>query len=136
MTAENAKNLFETNILGHLATVNEDGSPWSTPLHLVTDGDAVYWFSSSSTVHSANIARSNKVMLSLFAPDTSQGPTGVYVQGEAEQVSDEDRPRIVDLFMKRTGSFPPGFDGVPAFKVEFGYLNEDKSTRRCWYFYN
>lgn len=51
--------LFEENILGTLATVNDDGSPWSTPLHIVTDGEAVYWFSKETAVHSQNITRDN-----------------------------------------------------------------------------
>lgn len=136
MTVENAKALFRTNILGNLATVNEDGSPRSTPLHLVADEEAVYWFSSENTVHSRNIARDERVSVTLFSPDESQGPTGVYLHGPAEKVTGEARKQIVQLFTDRTGMFPPSFDGAAAYRVAFGYLNEEQSTRRCWYFYN
>lgn len=133
---EQTQAIFDDNILGSLATVNEDGSPWSTPLHVVTDGEAVYWFSSESAAHSRNLASDNRASLTIFSPDESNGPTGVFVNGAVEVVAGEDRQRVVNLYAERAGSFPPSFDGATAYKLPIGVPDEAKSTGRCWYFYS
>lgn len=132
---ERVQAIFDNNILGSLATVNEDGSPWSTPLHVVTDGEAVYWFSSENAVHSRNLARDERASLTLFSTDESQGPTGVYINAAAQLVGDDERERVVRLYAERAGVFPPSFDGVAAYRVPLGVPDEAKSTGRCWYFY-
>lgn len=133
---EQARAVLDENILGVLATVNDDGTPWASPIHVVTDGEAVYWFSSENTTHSRNSVNRPTVSLAVFSPDESNGPTGVYFNGTVEKVPDEERSRIVALYANRAGSFPPAFDGAAAYRLMIGYQDEDKSTGRCWYFYS
>lgn len=133
---EQVKKIFAENILGAVATVNEDGTPWSTSLHLVTDGEAVYWFSGERAVHSQNIARDPRVSLTMFTPDESQGPTGVFINGTAQQVTGADYDAVVALYAQRAGVFPPAFSGMNAYKLPVGTLDDQKSTGNCWYFYS
>lgn len=133
---EQAQAILNENILGTLATVNEDGSPWATPLHVVADNDALYWFSTEDKAHSANIARDGRVSVALFSPDESRGPKGVYVNGRAELLGSEQRAAVYALFQGRLGSVPSVFDTASAYKLPFGSLDEQKSTGNCWYFYN
>lgn len=133
---EQVRLLFEESVLGTLATVNEDGSPWSTPLHVVTDGEAVYWFSKEATVHSQNIARDERVSLSLFSPDESKGPKGVYVNGRVEKLAGGRDREAREVAMERLGSLPPVFAAASAYRLPLGMYSEEKSTGTCWYFYS
>lgn len=133
---EQAQAIFDENILAVLATVNEDGSPWATPVHVVTDGEAVYWFSREDTAHSQNIARDGRASITLFSPDTSRGPKGVYLNGTAELLSGERRIEVYALFQGRLGSVPSVFDDASAYRLPLGVYSDEKSTENRWYFYS
>ena len=133
---EQAELVFDENVIGTIATVNEDGSPWSSPLHMVTDGEYVYWFSKETTTHSQNIARDNRVSISLVSSDMSKGPKGVYVNGRAEVLSGDDDIRARRVAIKRLGSLPPVFDTAAANRLSLGRYSDEKSTGNCWYFYS
>ena len=128
--------LFAENILATLATVNADGTPWSTPLHVASDGEYIYWFSKESTVHSQNIARDPRVSLTLFSPDESRGPKGVYVNGQVELLSGDSEQAAREMIGKRLGGFPPAFAAAKAYRLPIGVYNAEKSTGNCWYFYS
>ena len=133
---EREQSVFDESVLGTLATVNQDGSPWATPLHMATDGEAVYWFSKETTVHSQNIARDARVSLSLFSPDESRGPRGVYVNGTAEKLTGEAAENARDVYRQRVGILPPVFETATAYRLRFGQYSDEKSTGNCWYFYS
>ena len=128
--------LFAENILATLATVNADGTPWSTPLHVASDGEYIYWFSKESTVHSQNIARDPRVSLTLFSPDESRGPKGVYVNGQVELLRADSEQAAREIIGMRLGSFPPAFAAAKAYRLPIGVYNAEKSTGNCWYFYS
>ena len=128
--------LFAENILATLATVNADGTPWSTPLHVASDGEYVYWFSKESTVHSQNITRDPRVSLTLFSPDESRGPKGVYVNGQVELLRGDSEQAAREIIGMRLGSFPPAFAAAKAYRLPIGVYNAEKSTGNCWYFYS
>lgn len=131
-----AKSIFEEQVLASLATINDDGSPRSTPLHVVTDGRAVYWFSPADKVHSHNLQRDARASVSLFSPDESEGLKGVYISGRAAPVPVQDRERVITLYTERVGHFPPPFVAWTAYALPVGTLDEQKSTGNCWYFYS
>lgn len=133
---EQARAILDANVLGVLATVNEDGSPWATPLHFVADDEALYWFSSSSRAHSSNLARDSRANVALFSPDTSKGLHGVYVSGRAEALGDAERARAHQIFEQRLGVVPVNFATWGAYRLPIGTLDEQKSTGSCWYFYS
>ena len=128
--------LFAENILATLATVNADGTPWSTPLHVASDGEYVYWFSKESTVHSQNITRDPRVSLTLFSPDESRGPKGVYLNGQVELLSGDSEQAAREIIGMRLGGFPPAFAAAKAYRLPIGVYNAEKSTGNCWYFYS
>ena len=131
-----ANELFAENVLATLATVNADGSPWGTPVHVATGGEYVYWFSKESTVHSQNIARDPRVSLTLFSPDESRGPKGVYVNGQVELLSGDSEQTAREIIGTRLGGFPPAFAAAKAYRLPIGVYNAEKSTGNCWYFYS
>ena len=133
---DQANALFAENVLATLATINSDGSPWSTPVHVATNGEYVYWFSKELAIHSQNIARDSRVSLTLFSPDESRGPKGVYLNGAAEQLGGDDERIARDVIGKRLGGFPPAFATARAYRLAIGVCNVEKSTGNCWYFYS
>ena len=133
---EKVKAIFDESMLATLATVSEDGSPWATPVHVVTDGAAVYWFSSEEADHSRNIARTGKVSAALFSRDFSNGLKGVYMRGTARIVPEDERNTIVSLYGERAGFFQRAFSEMAVYRLELGQLDEKKSTGNCWYFYS
>ena len=133
---ENINKILNENLIGSLATVNEDGSPWITPLHLVADENGIYWFSGETAQHSTNIARDSRVSVALPGLDTSNGLEGVYLNGSAQLLGEDDRQKAANLFKDRLGSLPPAFQEYSAYFMPFGTLNGEKSTGNCWYFYN
>lgn len=130
------KMVLDENVLGVIATVNDDGSPWATPLHILANDKYVYWFSHESCIHSKNIKRDSRVSISIFSPDESEGVKGVYLRGKAEQMTDTERSQAIALFKQRFGALPPVFGNVPAYRASIGTLDEQKSTGNCWYFYS
>lgn len=127
--------VFRNNYIGVLATVDDDGTPRATPLHVATDGVAIYWFSHDSTTHSVNITRSPRVSLSLSSAGGGKWLQGVYVTGNAERLSVADRPMARRILQQRLGFTLPMFGSGSAFRLPIGELNTHKSTSNCWYFY-
>jgi nitroimidazol reductase NimA-like FMN-containing flavoprotein (pyridoxamine 5'-phosphate oxidase superfamily) len=136
MTLENARIILAENILGTIATVNEDGSPWSTPVHIFSDGESVYWFSYEDKVHSINIERDPRVSLTLFSPDESRGPKGIYLNGPVTKLDDEATTSAKQLMVAKIGKVPSYFEHATGYKLEIGQLNSSKTTGNCWYFYS
>lgn len=130
-----AKEILAQNILGAIATVNDDGSPWVSPIHIVSDERAVYWFSHETTQHSQNIARDARVSVTLFSPDVSSGPKGVYVQGVANKLSVDDTARAKELLKAKIGMIPPSFIEMTGYSLAIGECSLEKSKGNCWYFY-
>lgn len=135
MTDE-ARTILTDYILGSLATVNADGSPWSTPIHVFSDSKAVYWFSKQRTQHSENIERDGRVCVTLFSPDTSQGPKGVYFIGAAAKLDVENTAKAKKLIEAKMGKIPQNFVEATGYRLEIGRFNSGKSTGNCWYFYS
>lgn len=128
--------IFTDTVLGTLATVDAEGAPWATALHVVADDHAVYWFSSETSQHSRHLARDARASLSVFSPDESQGPTGVYLNGPVEKLDAAAHQAAYTLAEQRIGTLPPSFATAAAYRLRFGDLDTEKSRGRCWYFYS
>ncbi len=133
---EQAKTILQDNLVGSIATINEDGSPWVTPVHIVSDEQAVYWFSKETTQHSLNLERDPKVSLTIFSPDLSRGPKGVYVNGRVDKLDVASTTEAKKLLEAKIGFIPPNFVDATAYKLMIGEFNSSKSTGNCWYFYS
>lgn len=127
------KKLLEANLVGTLATINEDGSPWATPVHVFSDDDAVYWFSKDTQQHSENIARDPRVSLALWA--RIDGTVGAYISGITEVLSVEVTTTKITTIASHDGSIPAHFEGTTGYRLPIGLLNRGKSSEKRWYFY-
>lgn len=76
-----ALELFQQEVLGVLATIDADGAPRATPLHVFYGEGFVYWFSKPAAEHSRNVLERPRVSVTLFSPDKSHGLRGVYISG-------------------------------------------------------
>ncbi len=131
-----ARTIINENLIGAVATINADGSPWVTPVHVFSDDENVYWLSTEDKAHSQNIARDPRASLSLFSVETRTGNKGVYVNGKAEQLDAEGTDYVRGLVEQKIGMVPKIFDGAVAFRLPLGQPDEEKSTGNCWYFYS
>lgn len=138
MITEQSKRIFHENYIGSIATVNPDGTPWSSPVHLVADSEYIYWLSKPDKQHSQNVERTADVHVTLFSPDVTRGLQGVYVSGQAEHLPAQDQPRVYQLMRARVGheNMPRGMEQADAYRVRIGVENVEKSTGNCWYFYS
>ena len=135
---DSVKSILDGSILGVLATTNEDGSAWSTPLHLFYDEAGLYWFSQETTQHAKNCQNNARVSVSIFSPDESEGVKGVYVSGAVEKiaVSTLKYEQAQALVLARLGAIRAVFSGATAYFIPFGAINTTKSNKNCWYFYS
>ena len=113
-----------------------DGTPRATPLHFLLTETELVWLSYETAVHSQNIARDARVSLTLFSPDESRGPKGVYVNGQVELLRDDSEETAREIIGRRLGGFPPAFAAAKAYRLPIGVYNAEKSTGNCWYFYS
>jgi hypothetical protein len=89
MTDNNAhaRTVLDHTSYAVLATADDDGSPWATPVWFAHDGlDRVYWVSWPGSRHSLLIEQRPDVALTVF--DTNAAPhegTGFYATAQARQ---------------------------------------------------
>lgn len=134
--SDEAKMILNENIIGSIATINKDGSPWATPVHVFSDDEAVYWFSNEDKIHSLNIERDPRVSLTVFSLDLSLGPKGVYINGTATRLDDESTTSAKQLMVAKIGKISAHFEHAAGYRLEIGQRNSSKSTDNCWYFYS
>jgi general stress protein 26 len=86
-----AKKIIEEIKYLTVATVDENGQPWSTPLAGFHDSEYnFYWASWSENQHSKNIRSNRKVFITIYDSTPPDGPTeGVYIIAEAIELADE-----------------------------------------------
>ena len=130
---ENIQEILNSNRIGTLATLNSDGSPWATPVHIFADNEALYWFSKDTHQHSVNVANDSRVSISLWSSEGGQ--KGAYISGEVTKLAGDDEKRAFDVVLATFGSIPLVFADVAAYCLPLGTLNEAKSSEKRWYFY-
>lgn len=63
---DDALNVLINAKIATLATVNSDGSPWSTPVQISFRDGAIVWHSGIDAVHSENLARDNRISITVL----------------------------------------------------------------------
>lgn len=105
MSAQTVRDLIEANLYLVLATADETGRPWSTPVYFAhIDFTEFYWVSSPEVTHSRNIAARPDVAIAIF---DSQAPIrtgqGVYMSAVATLVEDDETTaRGIEIFSRRS----------------------------------
>jgi hypothetical protein len=74
-----------------IATADEHGTPWATPVWFAPDGDdALLWVSDPGARHSRNIAVRPRVAIVVFdSRVTPAGAAGLYLTADAAQAEPE-----------------------------------------------
>jgi hypothetical protein len=85
-----ARSILDTVAYMVLATADEDGLPWASPVWFATDGyEDLYWISAPDAHHSRNIAARAEIGIVVFdsrtVPATRQA---VYMRATAARVDD------------------------------------------------
>lgn len=130
---EDIKSILTDNLIGTIATLNEDGSPWATAVHIFADNDALYWFSKDTHQHSVNIERDARVSVSLWSKQ--EGTKGAYISGSATKLSVDETAKAFDIVVATVGGIPPVFENTSAYRLPVGPLDSSKSSEKRWYFY-
>ena len=77
---EQACDLLKTVMFATMATVNDDGSPHSSPFFVIYDDklDHIFWGSHPESIHSKNIKRTGEVFFSIY--NSHKYSTGIYIK--------------------------------------------------------
>lgn len=99
-----AREIIDTNLYMVLATADETGRPWASPVYFANAGyTEFFWLSSPEVTHSCNIARRQDVGIVIF---DSRAPisTGqaVYMTAIADEVEPAAIERGIDVFSRRS----------------------------------
>ena len=87
-----------------LATADETGRPWSSPVYFAhRDWREFFWVSSPGATHSANIAVRPQVGIVVFDSSVPIGTgQGVYASAVAEAVEADQIASAIDVFSRRS----------------------------------
>ncbi|MGH2528432.1 MAG: pyridoxamine 5'-phosphate oxidase family protein [Actinomycetota bacterium] len=108
MTGEDAGTLaramIDANLYMVLATADETGRPWASPVYFaVSDYTEFFWVSSPDATHSRNIAVRPQVSIVIFNSQVPIGTgQGVYMPAVAEETTGIELERGIDVFSRRS----------------------------------
>ncbi|MEV0272340.1 pyridoxamine 5'-phosphate oxidase family protein [Hamadaea sp. NPDC050747] len=96
-----ARDLADSNRYLTLATIDEDGRPWASPVYFAADADLreFYWVSSPTAQHSLNLAKRPDVSLVVF--DSTVPPYHgrcLYAAGTAQALDDTQIHRGLTIY--------------------------------------
>jgi nitroimidazol reductase NimA-like FMN-containing flavoprotein (pyridoxamine 5'-phosphate oxidase superfamily)/predicted kinase len=110
-----ADQLIAENAYLTLATVDERGAPWSTPVWFAPDGRTGFvWASKPGARHSLNLTTNPLVAISIF--DSSRPPgdgSAVYAAARAEEVDERGRDVALAIYNARSAE-----RGLPEWSLE------------------
>ena len=98
--SEIVRSIIQKNVYMTLATADEHGTPWASPVWYATaDSREFIWVSAPSAGHSRNLAVRPELAMVIF--DSQQRPytsEGLYISARAEQVPDHELDRCLEIF--------------------------------------
>lgn len=96
--------LLHTESTLTLATVDENGLPWSAPLFYLAEDDlTLYWLSAAKSQHSSNLASQPRVAVSVFlSVENWKEIRGVQMRGRVETIEEAaQRKAIIERYCQR-----------------------------------
>lgn len=93
------RELFEAPNIGHLATLNADGSPQLSPVWVDLEGDLLRVNSSRGRVKVRNVERDPRVAVSVFDRDDPE--VRVLVQGRVVEITEEGAVQHIHALSRR-----------------------------------
>ncbi|HEY2949417.1 MAG TPA: pyridoxamine 5'-phosphate oxidase family protein [Micromonosporaceae bacterium] len=97
-----ARDILDANMYMVIATADETGGPWASPVYFAADGyHRFYWVSSPDVQHSRNLAARPDVYLVVFDSTVPIGAgQAVYMSGTAEQLAGAELDRGLELYSR------------------------------------
>ena len=96
-----ARSILDSNTYMTLATADEAGRPWASPVwYAHRDYRDFYWVSSPDATHSRNIAVRPELSIVIFDSHEAGGWKAVYLSATAEQLDDLDEG--IAIFSRRS----------------------------------
>jgi pyridoxine/pyridoxamine 5'-phosphate oxidase len=111
--AAHARRIIDAHVYMTLATADAQGRPWASPVWFAhEDHTRFVWVSRPERRHSRNLAARPHAGIVIFdsTPQPQGVPEAVYVDAEAEQVTEADEERCVEIFSRRSETL--GWPGV------------------------
>jgi nitroimidazol reductase NimA-like FMN-containing flavoprotein (pyridoxamine 5'-phosphate oxidase superfamily) len=106
MSATNAaRELIDTNRYMTLATADDDGRPWASPVWFAhSDYRELFWVSKPEARHSRNLAERPEVGIVIFDSSVPVGGAqAVYLEATAKELTDADElHRAIETFSRRS----------------------------------
>ena len=103
-TASVARRIVDANMYMTIATADEDGRPWVSPVWFARASDAEFlWVSSPDARHSRNIALRPEIAIVIFDSTVPVGSAeALYVEAVTEQLSSEDVGEAIPTYSRRS----------------------------------
>jgi pyridoxine/pyridoxamine 5'-phosphate oxidase len=98
-----ARAIIDDNRYMTLGTADEEGAPWVSPVWCAPSGyREFFWVSSPDARHSHNVAARPEIAIVIFDSRVPAGSgQGVYMSAIAEEVSDAELERGIEIFSQR-----------------------------------
>jgi uncharacterized protein YhbP (UPF0306 family) len=98
-----ARRVIDANKYMTLATADNAGTPWASPVYYTPEGyDVFYWASSPHSVHSRNLARRPALSIVIFDSQVAIGAAeAVYMVARADIVPDVELERCAATYGSR-----------------------------------
>jgi nitroimidazol reductase NimA-like FMN-containing flavoprotein (pyridoxamine 5'-phosphate oxidase superfamily) len=95
-----ARDVIDSNSYMTLGPAGADGHPWVTPVWFASeDYTHFHWVSSPDARHSRNVAARPEVAITIFDSTVPVGGAqAVYMSGRAEQLTDTELERGIEVF--------------------------------------
>lgn len=103
--SDDARRLLDGRNFATVATLDPDGSPHTTVVWYVRDGDDVLFSTQSTRRKARNLARDPRISLTVF--DTANPYSALDIRGTADLTVDEDRALPQRLSQRYLGEDPP-----------------------------
>jgi uncharacterized protein YhbP (UPF0306 family) len=99
-----ARTIIDSNDYMVLATADESGLPWASPVWYAPEKyRELFWVSSPEARHSHNLAVRPELAIVIFDSTVAVGEgQGVYMSAVADQLSGEDLDRGIEIFSRRS----------------------------------
>lgn len=99
-----ARSIIDANLYMVLATADEAGRPWASPVYFANSGyGEFFWVSSPAATHSRNIMTRPQVSIVVFDSQVPIGTgQGVYMPAVAEETAGAMLDRGIDVFSRRS----------------------------------
>ncbi len=105
-----AREILDSNVYMTLATADESGRPWVSPVYYASvDYTTFHWVSSPEATHSRNLSVRPEVAIVIFDSGVSIGQgQAVYISGTAQELTGADLEPGIEVFSRVSQSHGAG----------------------------